>query len=171
MHPLRNPHGGPAGGTPPGDGLPVSAVRGQRARDIVFNEMLAELRHAYETNTAVVSRIGGQIINNVLEVATYIIPAEGWVSGRYKVAAGCIEVENLGTHEMAVIPRDNSGDGTPPNKGVGLRIVPANSCRVVSLAAHQWTIFGFVGDRVSVQVFTAGAAPGRGLGSVNSGGA
>lgn len=154
------------------DGLPPQAPRGQRARDMLAAELLAELHHAMQANTAMVARLAGGIINDTLEVATYVIPAAGSVSGRYKVAAGCIEVENLSlANEVAVVSRDNSTDGTPPTAGLGMRIVPKASCRVVALNSHAWTIYGTAGDRLSVQVFTAGAAPGRGLGAVNSGGA
>lgn len=156
---------------PVGDGLPAEAPRGQRARDMLAAELLADLHHAMLTNTAEVAKLTGRIQNDTLEVGTYIFDAAGVIGSQYRTAAGCIEVENLGTHEMAVVSRASTGDGTPPTKGLGLRIVPAGTCRVVALGSHAWSIYGTAGDRCSVQVFTAGAAPGRGLGAVNGGGA
>jgi crotonobetainyl-CoA:carnitine CoA-transferase CaiB-like acyl-CoA transferase len=153
------------------DGLPPGAPRGRAARDQLGAELLALLHSELQTNTALVAKLAGRITNDTLEVATYVFDANGVVTNTYKTAAGCIEVENLGANNMTVTARASAGDGTAPKNGSGVRIVPAHSCRVVPLASHTWTIYGTPADTVSVAVFTAGAAPGRGLGSVNSGGA
>jgi len=167
----RTQHGTLPGGYAAGDGLPAGVPRGRAARDLIAAETLQELRHAYETNTALVARIAGQIINDTLEVATYVIPATGVVSNQYKVAAGCIEVENFSNANQMIVVARADATGSPPSQGTGMRPIAKGTCRVVALNSHAWSIYGTAGDVVSVQAFTAGAAPGRGLGSVNSGGA
>lgn len=149
---------------PVGDGLPPGAPRGRDARDQLAAELLAELRHYMQTSTRLVALLTGGVRNDTLSVATYVIPAEGYVSDSYGTAAGSIEVENTGTHPMTIVARPASGDGTPPAQGTGMRIIPAGQCRTTGLDSHAWTLYGTAGDVASVQVFTTGAAAARRLG-------
>lgn len=140
----------------PGDGLPPQAVRGRKAQAMVSSQMLAEIQHALNTQTEQIARIAGNIRNNVLESGTYTFDASGVIQGRYKVAAGSIDVDNLSAaNAMILVPRADSG-GTPPSQGIGMRVIPKASFRPsLPLDSHDWTLYGTAGDQVSLAVYTS----------------
>lgn len=144
----------------PGDGLPPHAPRGRRAQDMVSSQMLAEIQHSLLTQTEAIARIAGGIRNNVLESATYTFDASGVIQGRYKVAAGSMDVDNLSAaNPMVLVPRADAG-GTPPSQGIGMRVIPKSSYRPsIPLDSHEWTLYGTQGDQVSLAVYTSPPKP------------
>lgn len=142
-------------------------LRGKNAERTLTALMLAELREQNALMTEFTARLGSQIQNNVLEVATRVIPATGVVSGEYGVAAGCIVVDNLSGSSVTV---SSAGpQGSAPISGIGVTIVPAGVMRVVNLASRSWSIYGTAGDTVTYQVLTRGGLVGGGLGAVDGG--
>jgi hypothetical protein len=138
-----------------------SPVRRPTARELrrqLDAEMLQELVRIRQTMTEYAGRLGGQIVNNVLETATLAIGADGFVTREYGVAAGAVQVFNLsGANDMTVVAGGPAGY-IPPT-GTGVSVVPAGKDRVINVAARQITIYGTAGDRVSFQVWTVGARP------------
>lgn len=157
-------------GKPPAQpqGLPEDAPRGREAERILQAELLQEWRHYMRSMTEAAARLGGRAVNRVLDARTIAIPADGYVPLNYPVAAGSIEIDNLGTHTMTVVAGQASGTGVP-NSGVGVHTIPAGTLRSKNVASRFITIYGTVGDAAAIQVFTAGYAPGVGLGAIDGG--
>lgn len=131
---------------------------GKQERELVA-ELLDALRQQAQTTTEFMARLGGQVINDVLEVATLVIPTEGFIARDYSVAAGCIDVSNLGVAaNLMTVTSGGPGAAAPPS-GTGVYIIAGGSRRTVSLASHQFTIWGTAGDKVSFQVFTSAISP------------
>lgn len=141
---------------PDPDGLPADAPRGGRAERILAGLLLQELRAMRATMTEFTARLGGQIVNDILEVSTVTVDSTGTVPRNYGVAAGAIEV-TAGGHPVTV---SSAGPTTQvPTVGTGVYVVPANTTRVVGLASRQVTLYSQAGDTISFQVFTAAPRP------------
>ena len=123
-------------------------------------QMLAELRTLAQTTTELAARFQGQVINNVLEVGTQIIPAGGtYVPFEWQAACGSFEIDNQGTHPMQVTSAGPTASGAAPTSGTGVTNIPAGAVRKVNVASHQVTVYGTAADVFCYQAFTAGARP------------
>lgn len=125
-------------------------------------ELLEALRHQANTQTEWLERLAGQLVNHTLEVWSGVIPAEGYLTRSYGVAAGSIQVTSFATtataHTLTVSSSGPSAASTAPT-GTGTHPVPAGTSTVVALASRQFTIYGPAGDLVAFQVFTSGITP------------
>ena len=130
------------------------------AERVVAAETLEAMRHYAQTTTEFMERLAGQAINNVLEVWSGVIPPEGYLPREYNVAAGAVQVNNLGVlaNVMTVSSTSPTTSGTAPS-GTGTFVVAGGTCRTVPLASHNFTVYGTAGDRISIAVFTAGPRP------------
>jgi hypothetical protein len=131
---------------------------GKQERQLV-SELLDALRHQAQTTTEFVARLSGQVINNVLEVATLVIPAEGFITRSYSAAAGCIDVSNLGVAANLMTVVSAGPGGNAPPSGTGVYVLAGATRRTIALASHEFTIWGTAGDKVAFQVFTSGIDP------------
>lgn len=136
-------------------------LRGRAARDQLTAELLSELRHFAQTQTAFVERLAGQAVNNVLDVRTHTFDATGQLALAYGVAAGCIAVSNPTGNATVTVSSAGPGSSAPTT-GVGVYQVPAGTERTVALASTQVTLYGTSGQSISFQVFTAAIRPGTG---------
>jgi hypothetical protein len=153
-----------------GDGLPPDAPRGKDAERILWGELLAEFRQHMQTSTAAIARLGGRLINDVLEVRSGTFPAAGYIdTGAYHVAAGCVVVDNYSQHDVVVVA--GGAAGSAPSPTVGVTRVKSGCQRIVNLAARSYTFYGTAGDEISWQAFTSSAIPSGALSAVNGGGA
>lgn len=135
-----------------------SAKRADNSIRTLVAEMLQELRLLRATTTEEAGKLRGQLLNDVLEVGTYVIGADGTLSRSYNVPCGSVAVINLSTSEMAVT---SSAPGpSAPAGGVGVTIVPAGSWLSVPIGSRNVTIYGAVGARLSLQAFTGMQAGG-----------
>lgn len=116
--------------------------------------MLAELREQSALLTEFTARLGSQIVNNVLEVATRTFGDDAYIGMEFAVAAGAIEVSNDSEHDITV--SSASPQSSAPTNGIGVYIVPAASRRVVNVASRTITLYGTAADKVSYQVLTRG---------------
>lgn len=132
------------------------------AEKVLAGELLEALRHQANTQTEFMERLAGQAINNVLEVWSGVIPAEGYIQKQWHVAAGCIEVNNLGVaaNLMTVSTASPGAGGNIAPSGTGTYVIAGQTRRTVALASRTVTIYGTPGDRVAIQVFTAALRPG-----------
>lgn len=147
--------------------LPPGSPTGKAATNILAAEQLAELRALKKTTTESMGRLAGLIINDVLDVRSFLF-ATGALSTtqNYHVACGCVAVDNQGQNTMWVQP---GGSTAPGQAGPNSTPIPAGAQRIVNLASRSFTITGIAGDLVAWQSFTRGGIPGDGLGSVNGG--
>jgi len=134
------------------------AAASRRTQRVVLAEQLDAIVHELQTNTAALSKLHGQVQNGVLEMATYVIPAAGYVTSQYKAPMGSIEIENFGANPMRFAAEQPAG-GAAPVVGVGRRKIASNTHRVLAAVTHVWTIYGTAGDEVAIQAFTAGPSP------------
>jgi hypothetical protein len=133
------------------------------ARDLLTAEQLGVLRHQAQATTEFMERLGGQIVNNVLEVWSGVIPTEGYRTFNYSVAAGSVNVfyraaDPVATPDVFVTVATTGNNGSTPT-GTGTQLVQTGLERTVALASREFTIFGTAGGYLSVQVFTASVRP------------
>lgn len=131
---------------------------GSKERQLVA-ELLDALRQQAQSTTEFMARLGGQVINDVLEVYTGVIPPEGYITRDYNVAAGCIDLSNLGV-AANLMTVTSGGVGSAVPSGTGSYAIAGGTRRTVALASRQFTIWGTAGDRMSFQVFTSAIRPG-----------
>lgn len=116
-----------------------------------FGEMQGKL-------TEFMERWGGRITNHVLEVGTFVFPANGEpLTFSWRVAAGCVVVRAPG-HAVTVVAAGPATAGAPTG-GRGVWIVPANTKDTIAVASRAVTLYGTSGDVVSVQITTAPLTP------------
>lgn len=131
---------------------------GSAAEKALSSELLAELRHNAQTTTEFMERLGGQIVNNVLEVWSGVFPADGVLTREYNVAAGSITVNHLG-NAANIVTVSSAGPGSSAPTGTGTYVLAGGTERTVPLASRQVTLYGTAADRVSFAVYTAGPRP------------
>lgn len=146
---------------------PAPAATSQK---IVLAQAVDELRHAATTLTEFSARLAGQIINDVLQVATGTFDTSGLIALQFQAAAGSIEVCNNSTHTVTVASRGAEAGGVAPAAGIGVYQVAAGATRLVNVASHQITLYGTAGDTISWQVFTKGGLSRPTLNAVIGGG-
>lgn len=143
-------------------GMPRTFSRpdtGREANRVLQAELLAELRHNAQSQTEFMERLGGQIINNTLEVFSGQFDATGVFSRNWKVAAGSVVVNNLGVagHRITV---STTAPGSVAPTGTGTFLIDGGTSRTVPLASHNLTLYGTAGDFFSYAAFTAAVRPG-----------
>lgn len=126
-------------------------------RDLVAG-LLQQLEHYAQTTTEFAAQLAGQAINDTLEVFTGVIPAEGFFTREYGVAAGSIEVSNWGVAANFMTVTSGGPSGSVP-VGTGSYVIAGGQSRTVALASRQFTIWGTIGDKVAFQVFTGAVRP------------
>lgn len=139
----------------------------REAERVLTAELLAAFQDYARTQTVFNERLASQVVNHVLDVQTITIPTAGYVWRTYRVAAGSVEVRNLGTHQMTVVAAATS-DSAPAN-GSGVYVVPAGAVALVNIASRQFTLYGTAGDQASYQVFTTGGLSASNWGAVDGG--
>lgn len=120
-------------------------------------ELLEALRHQAQTQTEFLERLAGQTVNHCLEQFSGAIPAEGFITREYQVAAGCVKVRNLGVLAN-VVTVSSAGPGNVPT-GTGTARIPGGETDTIPLASRQLTIYGTAGDYVSFSVYTSAVQP------------
>ena len=124
-------------------------------------EAVSTLGASIETQTETMSRLGGQLVNSVLLVGTFFVPADGYLVRQFGVAAGAAWIEAL---DGSLTVSSGPPSSPAPSVGTGVWQVAGSSARIVNLASRQLTIWGTVGDRIGVQVVTHPALGGAGGG-------
>lgn len=130
-------------------------------------QLLQTLTRLEQHLTVANERYVGTLVNHVLEVRTYTFDSTGKIALSWGIPAGSIEVDNLGTAEVAV--ESGAGRTSAPTDGMGVSIVPAGSRKTVNLASARAVLWGTNGQRVSIQAFSTGTRGNSGLGAVNGG--
>jgi hypothetical protein len=132
---------------------------GRVASRVLEAELLSALKHAAQSQTEFMERLGGQIVNNTLQVFSGVFDATGFVTAQWKVAAGSIYVNNLGVAGHRITVSSGSPGASVPS-GTGTFLVDGGTARTVPLASHNVTLWGTAGDAFSFAVFTAAVRPG-----------
>lgn len=136
-------------------------------------ELLDIAREYMATMTEFTARFTeGTVVNGVLEVGTFALPASGelYKSFDWPVAAGCVEVGNLSASNMTVVAAGVSADGTAPAIGRGVYVLPAGACRVINVGSHVVTVYGVASASFTFQASTRGGFVSSSLIGVNGGG-
>lgn len=124
----------------------------------LLQEQVDLLKHLAATMTEVAGRWSGQIVNNVLQVATAVFPAEGYITAEYGAAIGAVTVTNL-DDAVTITVVSGGASGSAPSVGTGVHRVPPRASVTVPIAGHQFTIYGTAADEVSWVAYTAAARP------------
>lgn len=130
-------------------------MRGRNAERNLTALMLAEIREQNALLTEFTARLGSQIVNNVLEVATRTFGDDTYIGMEFGVTAGAIEVQNHDSSN-AVTVSSTSPSSSAPTNGIGVYIVPAGERRTVNVASRTITLYGTKDSKVSYQVLTRG---------------
>lgn len=130
------------------------------AEKVLTAELLSALRDHAQTSTEFMRRLAGQSVNNVLDVYSGVFPAEGYITREYNVAAGCVQVSNLGIAGHIVTVVSSGPGGTTPPTGLGSYVIDGGTARTVAVASRVITIWGTAGDRFAFQVFASAVEPG-----------
>lgn len=126
-------------------------------------ELLEALRHHAQTSTEWAERLAGQLVNHTLMVWSGVFPTAGVLAWDFGVAAGSCYVRNLAEAATDVVTVVADGPQETAPTGLGTWTVPgAGGADTVPLASRQVTLYGAAGDRVQIQVYTAGVRPGTG---------
>lgn len=130
------------------------ATNGSAERHALLIETLTQLVHEYQTQSAIIERIAGNIDNHVIAQQQFVIPAGGSINFDYHVPAGTVILFNTSTHPMTYV---NSGGGasTPPVAGVGVQTVPAGRWIAIPSKTSSFAIYGTATDIGSVHVLTS----------------
>jgi hypothetical protein len=138
-------------------GAAAEARRAEAAEQLQATRLLI-------TSTERVAGLTGQLINNILEVATYVIPAEGYVTREYGAAAGYVTLSpgqaTRGYTIEAAPARSGAAPVSAPTSGVGVFVtLPSTLPRTVPLASRVFTVYGTPGDSFSMVAGTAAPTP------------
>lgn len=135
-------------------GADVRYTKPKDALQAVAVEILAELRLARDIRTAEAARRNSQLLNDVLEVGSFIIPADGILIRSYQTGVGSIVVANASGFTVTVQAGTTSSSAAPTS-GRGVQVIPNNSWLGIPIGAHAFTIFGTPGTTVSIQAYTS----------------
>src|SRR5262249_52132777 len=110
------------------------------------------------------ARLAGQYVNDVLRVYSGVFDATGIYTDQFKVAAGCVIVDNLGiaAHIVTVSVGGPVPAGSVTPTGIGTWLVAGGHRGPLPLAAHQFTLYGTTGDSFCYAAFTAPFRPAAG---------
>jgi hypothetical protein len=131
---------------------------GRRARDVLAMEQLEELRAMRQLLTVQAARTSGRMVNNIINIQTQVIPADGILPIDMRVAAGAIKATNLSAVNTVTI------HGAPPQSyaplsGIGVYVLLPNRSETIPVDSHMVTLYGTPNDRVSFVCFAAGPEP------------
>jgi len=133
-------------------------------RDILFQGLLEQFSHNLASFTETAERLATGVVNNVLEVRTVTLDANGTASFSWGSTCGAIEVCNHTSAEPVYVSAStNSGSPTP-----SMPRVDPGTWRYINVASRNVTIYGEAGAIVGIQAFTRGGI-GAGVIAVNGG--
>jgi hypothetical protein len=101
--------------------------------------------------SAILSRQGGQLVNNVLFAGTLPFDTNGVLSREHRVMCGSLLVINPNANAVTVHAAPPSSSAPP--QGIGVHTVPGLSFLPVAIASHSWTIYGTAAQLVDVTAF------------------
>jgi hypothetical protein len=136
-------------------------MRRRNVEQQLLLEGLAQVRHQMQSYTEMAARLGGQLVNDVLEVYSGVFDADGRWTRQYHVAAGSVVVRNLvatAGHNIVVSSAGPGGTGGV-SSGTGTWIVPPSTIDTVAVASRSITLYGTVGEAFCVQVSTRAITP------------
>jgi hypothetical protein len=139
------------------------APRGRKLEQIVASETLQAMRELRESTAELAAKLGGVLVNQVLDVRTMTFPTEGVLTLDYHVTTGSVFLENLGIGDVTLV--GGPASDRAPGDGVGSAVVPAGAFQVVNIANRYLTFYGTAGSRISVQVFAKPQPPTAGVSS------
>lgn len=114
---------------------------------------LTELKRLSTVMSGMAARERSQLVNNVLEVSTRIIPSDGVLVCTYNTMVGSVVVSNTTGAALTVQTGTQTGSAAP-TQGKGVQIIPNNSWLAIPIGSHVFTIYGTAAAAVGVQAFT-----------------
>ena len=125
------------------------------ASDELLVAMVSELRHLYLTQSDKLEMLAGNMKNHVLLSLTMPMPSDAYKTfGQLAVPAGTVIVFNYSATNTMTL-QVGSGGGSNPGQGVGIWPVKPARWLAVPCAAHEFTVYGTVGDTFGVQALTS----------------
>lgn len=141
---------------PAADGLPADAPRGKEAERILAAELLSSLRAMQATMTEFVERLGGRIINHVLEIRTRAFDTNATpIQLSYGTVIGALMVR-APAHAVTIATGPAAAGSAAPTAGLGVWTVPANTVETVPIGAREVTLYGTANDVVQYVALTSG---------------
>lgn len=136
-------------------------LRRRNVEQQLMLEALAQVRHQMQSYTEMAARLGGQLVNDILEVYSGVFDADGRWFRTYHVAAGSVVVRNLvatAGHNIVVSASAPGGTGGV-SSGTGTWVVPPSSIDTISVSSRSITLQGTAGEAFCVQVSTRAITP------------
>lgn len=132
---------------------------------VLYDALLQQLSYIATHTSRTSEMLATGVTNNVLEVSTKQIPADGYISYSFGATIGSAEVHNHGTNQMTV---EASTGSTAKIQGVGVSRVPSGLFRTIPINNRTMTVYGTPGDFVGVVITTVYRA-GSGFTGVDGG--
>jgi hypothetical protein len=126
----------------------------QMERDLDF---LAFLEGVEASITQLVANLRGLTVNDVLDTRLSVFNSNGHVRRDYRDRFGSVAVANL-TTSTVVVHAAPPGDAAPAG-GVGVGRLPAGHAATFNLTGNVLTLYGPVGGKVNLTVFTKPQPP------------
>ena len=133
--------------------LPSRPLTDRELTRAVAEATLDELKRLSTTMSGIAARDRSQLVNNVLEVSTRVIPGDGVLVCTYNTQVGSILITNA-TGVALTVQTGTQTAGDAPTQGKGVQIVPNNTWLAIPIASHAFTIYGPAAGSVGIQVFT-----------------
>jgi hypothetical protein len=126
---------------------------------VIAAQLVQAIQDMRQSTTEAYGQLLGRITNNVLMVATYVMPAAGVIPLTFPAPAGCITVDYQGAAGTTATVTSGGAEAAAPVSGTGVYIIPAGEVRTVPIASHQATLYAPHDSTVCVIAYTNAATP------------
>jgi hypothetical protein len=120
-------------------------------------DLAAEIHDLGGRLTSAVSALHGLVVNECLSTETLILDGSGNAVRWWTVPFGSVAVHNTGANTLVLANQPMAG--AAPASGVGVVLVPPNSAVCVNLVGRTLSLYGTIGARVVLSVFTKPQPP------------
>lgn len=133
----------------------------------LIRALLDQLKYSAEHLSRTSERLASGVTNHVLEMKTHTFDSTGMLQLNFQATCGAVKISNVGQNDVTVT--SSTGNGIPPNGGVGVGLVRAGTWDVVNVNSRFFTLYGTSGQSVFYQAFTVGGIIGGGLIAIDGG--
>lgn len=124
----------------------------------VLAEAIATFRELQTKYTEGWDRVTANLVNDVISSGLHLIGPNGYWYDGFNVPYGSLFIVNHSDTDM-IVTSGTPISSTAPSLGTGVRLVPANSSAVVNQTGTAYTVYGVVGDFVSVEIYSKSQPP------------
>jgi hypothetical protein len=128
-----------------------------KASDVLTAELIEQLRHNAQTQTEILERLGGQVVNHILEGGKFTFDTSAVFQRDFPTAIGSVTVSNIGANTVTIA--SGQAAGSAPTSGIGVYDVPAGAVRTYPIGGHTVTFYGTNGQAFCYVISTAAIQP------------